>query len=220
MSYGVTVLTLEPLDFNMIGNSLVQNLQGLPTRGHKVIKVQYPASFAATSIDQGVAALDTLVKNTAGYKLVYGHSQGAQVASRWLRTHATDSNAPAANTMEFLFIGNPLRKYGGYIIGKPEVGGQTGLPTLNNTQYNVTDVKLQYDGWCDQPTRYNVFAKANASIGMGKQHCFGYRTADLNDPARKTYQENTTLYVMLPSKPLTRFCPQSSIEAAYTRPEV
>lgn len=213
------VLTLEPLDFNLIGNSMLLNLQGKPCDGKTVVQVMYPASFASTSIDKGVEALDKMVKQLPEEKLVYGHSQGAQVVSRWLRQHANDSDAPSPESLRFLLIGNPLRKYGGFIIGKPEVGGQTGQPTLNTTQYKVTDVKLQYDGWCDVPTRSTVLANMNAAVGRGHLHCFGYRDANLYDPNRKVYVENTTEYVMLPSKPPLKLVPQSVIEEAYDRPE-
>jgi pimeloyl-ACP methyl ester carboxylesterase len=215
-----TVLTLEPLDFNIVGNTMLHNLRGEPVANNAVVQVVYPASFAAASIPKGVAALDKLVKTIAGPKLVYGHSQGAQVASRWLREHADDYNAPPENLLKFLLIGNPLRKYGGYIIGKPEVGGMTGLPTLNDTQYEVTDVKMQYDGWADVPNKSMFLANWNASVGRGDRHCFGYRDATLSDPKRKVFKENTTTYVMLPGKPLLKLIPQDKIEEAYSRPEV
>ena len=214
-----TVLTLEPLDFNFVGNTMMHNLRGEPVEGNAVLQVVYPASFASQSIPKGVAALDKLLKSIPGEKLVYGHSQGAQVASRWLRERSHDIDAPPPNMVSFLLIGNPLRKYGGYIIGKPEVGGMKGLPTLNDTQYKVVDIKMQYDGWSDVPTRSTFYANLNASVGRGDKHCFGYRNADINDPKRKVFIENKTHYIMLPSKSLIPFVPQSKIEEAYSRPE-
>jgi len=215
----VTVLTLEPLDFNFVGNTMMHNLQGEPVAGNSVVQVMYPASFANQSIPKGVAALDALVKKIPGPKLVYGHSQGAQVASRWLREHANDFDAPPESLLSFLLIGNPLRKYGGYIIDRPEVGGEIGKPTVNDTQYRVTDVKMQYDGWADVPDRSTFWANWNASVGRGDRHCFGYRNADLHDPNRKIHVEHTTMYVMLPGKPTVKVIPQAKIEEAYSRPE-
>lgn len=213
-----TVLTLEPLDFNLGGNTLISELRGVPCAGRAVVKVDYPASLAKDSIDAGVAALDALIRSTPGPKLVFGHSQGAQVASRWLRAHGDDPTAPPADELSFLFIGNPLRKYGGFIIGRPEVGGATGLPTRNDTRYNVTDITLQYDGWADYPTSPGAAAELNALQGKFARHSRGYFDADADDPNRKTYQENTTLYVLLPAPPLTS-APQADIEASYSRPE-
>lgn len=209
-----TVLTLEPLDFQALGDTLTLQLKGVPCHGNTVVKVDYPASFQATSIDQGVAALDQQLHAIAGPKLVFAHSQGAQVVSRWLRKNIS------VPQVAFLLIGNPLRKYGGYIIGRPEVGGQTGLPTPNDTHYPVTDVKMQYDGWADWPgDNAGALAKWNATVGKNSRHCYGYLTADMNDPGRKVYVEGSTTYVMLPGKPNVPFIPQSLIEKAYSRPE-
>jgi pimeloyl-ACP methyl ester carboxylesterase len=214
----ITVLTLEPLDYNLGGNTLISELRGVPCAGRTVVKVDYPASLAKGSIDSGVSALDALVRSTPGPKLVFGHSQGAQVASRWLRTHADGPDAPPADELGFLFIGNPLRKYGGFIVGRPEVDGVTGLPTPNDTRYSVTDIALQYDGWADAPTGPGALAALNAVEGKFARHSRGYFTADADDPNRKTYQENTTTYVLLPAPPLIP-APQSEIESSYSRPE-
>lgn len=213
-----TVLTLEPLDYNLGGNTLVSELRGVPCAGRPVIKVDYPASLARDSIDVGVGALDALIHSTPGPKLVFGHSQGAQVASRWLRAHADDPDAPPADELSFLFIGNPLRKYGGFIVGRPEVGGAIGLPTPNDTRYSVTDIALQYDGWADMPTRPGGPAELNALQGKFARHSRGYFDADADDPNRKTYQENSTTYVLLPAPPVID-APQAEIEASYSRPE-
>ena len=213
-----TVLTLEPLDYNLGGNTLVWELRGAPCAGREVVKVDYPASLGRNSIDDGVSALDALIHSTPGPKLVFGHSQGAQVASRWLRTHADGPDAPPANELSFLFIGNPLRKYGGYIVGRPEVDGVIGLPTRNDTPYTVTDIALQYDGWADAPTGPGTLAALNAAQGKFARHSLGYFTADADDPNRKTYQENTTTYVLLPAPPVIPAA-QSDIESSYSRPE-
>lgn len=210
-----TVLTLEPLDFDILGNTLKLELKGKPCAGREVIKVDYPANFSSSSIDVGVQALSDAIRKVNGPKLVFAHSQGAQVVSRWLRCAPMMDFVP---DLEFLLIGNPLRKYGGYIIGKPEVGGQIGLPTLNNTQYSIIDVKVQYDGWADIPTKPGLLAQLNAAKGRNKRHCYGYLTADLDDPNRKVYKENTTTYVMLPGGP-TIPVPQAMIEKSYDRPE-
>lgn len=216
---GTTILTLEPLDFNLLGDTMILDLQGKPCEGNAVRPVKYPASLAPDSISNGVAALDSLLKSVLGPKLVFGHSQGAQVASRWLRQHATDADAPYHTQLSFLLIGNPLRKYGGAIVGGKEVDGVVGEPTPNWTQYQVTDIKLQYDGWADMPTGSGFLARANAALGKFSRHSLGYRTADPDDPSRKAYQENSTTYVMIPAPPILKFVSQSSIENSYSRPE-
>jgi len=214
------VLTVEPLDYNIFGNSLVLEFGGRVTAGKTVIKVDYPASLAPNSISDGVTALHAaLLGLPAGTDaLVFAHSQGCQVVSRWLRAHANDLNRPDPAKTRFLLIGNLLRKYGGAGVGAREVDGLRGLPTPNNTAYAVQDVKLQYDGWADKPTRPGIPAQINAAMGKQGIHTFGYLTANLNDRRRKTYTENTTQYVMLPHAPAATF-PKFWIERSYNRPE-
>lgn len=220
-----TVLTIEPLDYNLLGNTMVLGFGGAVCANRTVVQVHYPASLASDSIDRGVAALDEALHSTEGKVVVFAHSQGAQVVSRWLREHASDPDAPDPARVSFLLIGNPLRKYGGAGVGADELDGRVGLATPNDTQYHVTDVALQYDGWADKPTRREFWATWNnlqdrwgINFGSGI-HTFGYRTADFFDPGRKVYTEGTTDYVLLPHKPLL-WVSQSRIEKAYSRPEV
>ena len=140
------------------------------------------------------------------------------MSSRGSRTHADYPDAPPADDLSFLFIGNPLRKYGGFIVGRPEVDGVTGVPTRNDSRYAVTDIALQYDGWADAPTGPGALAALNAVEGKFARHSRGYFTADGDDPNRKTYQENTTTYVLLPAPPVIP-APQADIEVSYSRPE-
>ena len=210
-----TILTVEPLDYNAFGNTMMTNFGGAVTRFKKVVQVPYPASLAADSIDKGVAALDALLATTDGTVLVFAHSQGCQVVSRWLRGHP---GGPGADRISFLLIGNLLRKYGGGGVGGKEVDGKIGVATPTDTAFRVVDVKLQYDGWADMPTKSGVAANLNAVKGRFSRHALGYRAADLFNPAATRYVENTTEYVMLPGTPLIP-CPQALIEKSYSRPE-
>jgi len=218
-----TILTIEPLDFN-ITDTMPLNFAGAVCRDRATVPVEYPASLGPHSIDKGVDSLNQCLHSTPGRVVVFAHSQGAQVVSRWLRTHANDPDSPDPALVSFLLIGNPLRKYGGAGVGQPEVDGTIGLPTPNDTKYRVFDVKLQYDGWADAPTGPGRWAEANAKqdrfgINFGKAiHAMGYRTANLDDPGRKTCTEGTTVYIMLPHDPLLPV-PKEWIEAAYDRPE-
>lgn len=216
-----TVLTVEPLAGNLVGGTMTKNFGGQITDLKTVFTVKYPASMSSTSIDKGVDALHTALSQIPGQMLVFAHSQGAQVVSRWLRRQDW---VIEPDRLSFLLIGNPLRKYGGHGVGGREFGGQTGLHTVNDSPYRVTDVTLQYDGWSDSPTKPGLFAKLNAQQdrfgvnGARAIHAMGYRKANLHDPGRKTYVENTTEYVLLPHKPILPF-PQAWIEKSYDRPE-
>lgn len=219
-----TVLTVEPLGGNIVGGTMNRNFGGAITRDRKVVQVKYPASMSATSIDQGVTALDAAIRLNDGPLLVFAHSQGAQVCSRWLRLHGKGAGRPHRDRLSFLLIGNPLRRYGGYGVGRPEFGGGKGQPTPTDTDYRITDCALQYDGWADAPTLPGVWAAMNAQRdrfginGHRAIHAMGYRTANLDDPWRRTFRQQSTLYVLLPHPPLLRV-PQSWIEKSYLRPE-
>ena len=86
--------------------------------------------------------------------------------------------------------------------------------TRNDSRFRVTDVKLQYDSWCDWP------AQTAGIAGMMARSTLLGVTVHLHDPGRKTYTENTTTYVMIPHDiPLPWRWARTSIEAAYDRPE-
>lgn len=240
-----TILTLEPLTgnwpiINGPGGTMKRNFggAGLPllawegdtTRewlglpaGTPVRRVRYPASLGSHSIDDGVDSLTRALSATTGPVLVFAHSQGAQVVSRWLRERSMSVNP---DLVECLLIGNPLRRYGGYGVGRPEVDGRTGLPTPTDTPIRVRDVKLRFDGWADWPTdTTNVWAVANATqdrIGINGPraiHCYGYRAARLDDPDRQIHHEGLTEFILLPHDPLLRI-DVAAIEAGYRRPEL
>lgn len=235
-----TILTLEPLGGNLLGGTMAANFGGAGLNSSNrttrawlgqptntlVTRVNYPADMTHFSIVDGVVALDKLIKATAGDVLVFAHSQGAQVVSRWLRTRgaATEAGRPSTSRVSFLLIGNPLRKYGGYGVGRPEFDGKIGVATPTNSGYPCTDYTLQYDGWSDSPTRAGMWAAANSNQdryginGARAIHAWGYRTASLTASGRKTYTENGTTFVLAPHAPLLRV-PRSWIERGYARPE-
>lgn len=242
-----TVLTLEPLSGNWAmpgpkclpefggtmkrnfggaglgcfawGGRTTQEWLGLP-KGTEVKRVKYPASITPDSIDKGVEALSCALSDTKGEVLVFAHSQGAQVVTRWL----LDRSDWYSHLVEFLLIGNPLRKYGGYGVGRREFGGRIGQATPTDTAYKIRDVKMQYDGWADYPDTTNAYAVNNAERdrtginGAKAIHCFGYRDANLDDLGRKVYTENLTEFIMLPHAPLLPYSVEQ-IEAGYKRPE-
>ena len=215
-----TVLTVEPLAGHLVGGTMTKNFGGSVTNG-KVIPVRYPADMSSTGIDRGVVALHAAIRLTAGPMLVFAHSQGAQVVSRWLRREETPVDP---DRLAFLLIGNPLRKYGGFGVGRKEFGGQTGLATPTDSPYRVTDVTLQYDGWSDAPALPGVWAATNARQdrlginGARAIHAMGYRKARLDDPKRRRHREDTTEFVLIPHPPLLPF-PKAWIEKSYLRPE-
>lgn len=218
----LTVLTVEPLGGSIVGGTMHRNFGGTITAGRTVIRINYPASIAPNSITRGVEALHNTIVATSGVLLVFAHSQGAQVVSRWLRARAAE--VTDRDRIKLLLIGNPLRKYGGYGVGRPEFDGAIGQPTPIDAGFATTDVVMQYDGWADSPTLPGVWAHMNAAAdryginGDRAIHAMGYRGARLDDPARRVYREGSTDFVLIPHPPLLKF-PQPWIEKSYQRPE-
>jgi pimeloyl-ACP methyl ester carboxylesterase len=191
-----TVLTLSGLNFNLT-RYMPRQFGGLFARPPYVMReVRYPASLAADSISKGVAALDTALRTTSGPVIVLAHSQGAQVASHWMREHADDPAAPSGNRLVFLLTGNPLRSEGGYIIGRREVGGTIGEPTPVSTRWKVIDVARRYDGWADWPAdETNRLAVEKARAGMFTIHT-RYDVVGLHDPSNILWTRGTTTFVL------------------------
>lgn len=195
-----TVLTLSGLNFNLY-NDMPQKFKGIfAASPYKMKQIKYPASIAKNSIDKGVQLLDEALKNTSGQIIVLAHSQGAQVCSRWMREHAKDSLAPEATRLLFILSGNPLRSSGGYIIGRKEVDGKTGVATPTDTPWPIIDVARRYDGWADWvQDENNKVAVTNARKGKQMLHK-QYDEVDLYSPAHTIWKKGNTTYVLTEEK--------------------
>lgn len=225
-----TVLTLTGLNYN-ITNYMPNSFGGIFNRPpYTLMKVTYPASLAADSITKGVSQLDATVRSTPGQKIVLAHSQGAQVASRWMRQYANDPSAPSAGELTFILLGNPLRSTGGYIIGRPEVGGGLGLPTPTTTRWPIIDVARRYDGWADWVQNAgNQWAVDNATEGRTTKHTH-YDEVNLYATTHTIWKSGNTTYVLTKEDDLplwknnadyplgVRTAMRAYIESAYTRP--
>jgi hypothetical protein len=225
-----TVLTLNGLNLN-ITNYVPDAFGGIFSKPpYTLNKVQYPASFASDSISKGVTALNNAVRSTPGQKIVLAHSQGSQVASNWMRQYAIDPSAPGANELTFILFGNPLRSDGGYLIGRPEIGHTTGLPTPTNTKWPIIDVTRRYEGWSDWvKDESNKWAVDNAKAGKLKTHP-RYDQVDIYSQANTVWQSGNTTYVLTKEDDLplwkdnseypfsVRQAMRAYIERAYNRP--
>jgi hypothetical protein len=80
--------------------------------------------------------------------IVMGFSLGAVVISGWLHTYGPTSTIDPSR-LRFIVAGNSARRYGGVLatmVNSPPV----------DTPYSVLDVAIQYEGWCDWPTKIVV----------------------------------------------------------------
>ncbi len=225
-----SVLTLTGLNYN-ITNYMPNSFGGIFNRApYTLAKISFPASLASDSISKGVVALNAAVRSTPGQKIILAHSQGAQVASHWMRQHANDPTAPGASELTFVLLGNPLRSTGGYIIGRPEVGGTTGQPTPTNTKWPIIDVARRYDGWADWvQNQSNQWAVDNANQGKIGVHS-RYDQANLYAATNTVWKSGNTTYVLTKEDNLplwkknsdyplgVRTAMRAHIESAYHRP--
>lgn len=192
------VLSLVGLNYN-ISDYMPDCLYGIFAKPpYTMRQVRYPASLDASSIPVGVGNLDDAVKGVPGPKIVFAHSQGAQIASRWIREHRNDPAAPSPADLRFVLIGNPLRATGGYAIGKAEVDGEIGQPTPLDSPWPITDFCRRYDGWADPPTdKGSIWAKRNAASGMITHHNGQfYAAVRLNDPTHTVWSIGNTTFVL------------------------
>lgn len=195
------VLSMVGLNFNLT-NYMPQALQGVFSAApYTMQKVDYPASLSSKSITTGVKNFDTAVRSTPGLKIGFGHSQGAQVMTRWMNQYASDPTAPGPSELMFVLIGNPLRSTGGYIIGRKEVDGLLGLPTPTTTPWTIVDCARRYDGWADWVTdATNSIAVRNANSGKQLIHPH-YENVNLFDPNHTVWTVGNTTYVLTQETP-------------------
>ncbi|ORV83220.1 PE-PPE domain-containing protein [Mycolicibacterium iranicum] len=144
----------------------------------------------------GVKALqENLTENLGEDTTIFAFSEGATVASQWLKKHLENPGAyPAPEKLTFVVIGNPTRKYGGSLF----------LTPWPESPYKVIDVAMQYDPTVDQPKNtLNSLAVLNAAMGFFTNHLGkGYSDVDLDDPANSKWTEGNIEYVFVPSKTL------------------
>lgn len=183
-----TVLTLLGMNFDLY-NYMPHQLKGIFRRSpYTLHKVEYPASITPDSIPTGVANLNSDLRSTVGPKIVLAHSQGAQVATRWMAEYANDPTAPRDIT--FILTGNPLRNPTGLLIGKRR-GGVITRPTSLTTPWPIIDVARQWDGWAipsDDP---------RSAEGMTADHT-RYDVVDLYSPLNVVTRNGNTTFVVAP----------------------
>ena len=173
-------------------------------------KVPYPGGFWPiskgyfadptydASVAQGLASLTTLTNGQTGV-IIYGYSQGAVVATEYMR-----GTGAVGNT--YVLVANPnrpnggiLQRFNGVSIPILDITFNGATPTSGDITY---DIARQYDGWADFP-KYplNLLATANAVLGIVYLHGKydqDIDPADLDDPAKtdKTVHNNTTYYLI------------------------
>jgi hypothetical protein len=222
-----TVLALPGADLHL-RNNMPEEFRGVFSRPPYTMKViDYPRDLTARSIPTGIADIDSAIRATPGTIIVLAYSQGAQVASEWMRQHAQDPTVPGPDRLTFVLFGNPLRASGGDKVGHP-TSRTTGLATPTDTPWHIVDVARRYDGFADSPEdKGNEDAVRNADLGKLFIHPH-YEGVDLNDPSLQIWNRGNTTFVLTsePALPIFRKGPagpdqvdsmRSRIESAYRR---
>lgn len=231
-----TVFTLRGMNVRKSSyNPMLKEYGGMFAKApYTMVEVKYSAAWNRTSITEGVQLLDAALMSTPGDIIVMAHSEGAQVASRWMRTYANDpTRAALASRVTFLLSGNPLRSSqgsGGQMIGLWENDGTRALATPTTTPWPIVDVARRWDGWADWPTdSSNKIAVRNARKGMTSFH-FNYNNVDIYDPTNTVWHDGNTTYVLthedtppilrslLPANPIRISAVRGRVEAGYQRP--
>jgi hypothetical protein len=160
--------------------------------------VSYPASIVFPDLDasigQGQVALNheiaTAVAN-GDPVVVTGLSQGSIVVDHELTYLASDPKAPPPSQLSFVIFSDPGYGTGllsTYLPNGATVAGYTQV-TPPQSQYNVTYVYAQWDGFSNAPDRpWNLVADANAILGI----MYGHTRASEAVPSDAVVQSKTT----------------------------
>lgn len=169
-----TLIVIDPMGFNLISLGLQYVLlKGtLVELGDTVYRLPYVNFPGIANIDHGVELLDAKLNSTAGEILVFAYSEGAQVATKWLREHGHPAPVTPTSRLKFLLIGNAERRYGGFAYKHSTfdpVADTEGLPEplpdgTSTVHYEVTDFARQYDGVADFPNAPDI-QQAIESVG-------------------------------------------------------
>lgn len=199
------------------------------------------------SQDEGLQKIDAALAKTyvPGQKVVIvGYSSSASVVSRQINALQATRNTgaagvastPSTKDLSFVVFGNPMRPNGGFFTRYPgyKIGPPLGVdfqPPLGASDYQVTDVCRQYDGFCDYPTNpTNMLVMINTALGMYFDHG-DYFNVDIDNKdniLRDQTVGNTRFITVKNTLPILRFMPsflaapldailRPQIEAAYDR---
>lgn len=185
-----TLIVIDPMGFNLtsLGMQYLLLKGTLVEPGDTVYRLPYTNQAGASNIAGGVTALNSKLNSTAGDILVFGYSEGAQVATKWLRDHGTSSPVTPTDRLKFLLIGNAERRYGGFGYkhdNLADIMDVDGLPDpledgTSTVHYAVTDFARQYDGFADFPSASDI-QQAVDSVGAAVSDPFNWALRALQD---------------------------------------
>lgn len=165
------------------------------TSGNSCTPVRYLSGIPGIGESDGLRALTSALRTTAGPTSVLGFSQGALISTEWIRENNGKAGAPDPEDLSFVLVANPLRKYGG-VRADLDIGD----PTPDH-EYSVLDIAVEYDGAADFPDNpLNLLALANAFAGFQYVHIYQYDDIDLENSEKLVWTEGNTTYVLIRSQ--------------------
>ena len=178
------------LDWDM--SEIFQGAYCSAASGNTCKPVEYLSGTPLVGEFSGLTALTLALWVAPSPTTVVGFSQGALIATEWLRRNEGSWGAPAAEDLTFVLVANPLRKYGGvrpiYDIDDP----------TPDSRYGILDIAIEYDGVADLPDNlFNILAIANALAGAQHVHIYGYSEVGLENTEKLVWQEGNTTYVLI-----------------------
>ncbi|MEZ0340936.1 PE-PPE domain-containing protein [Mycobacterium sp. pV006] len=199
------VLTLSPLPHRM-GPALQGSMCASPNVCNKV-KYSFAMNVSIANLAEAIRAATAAVPAPDGSSpdpadsetvTVFALSGGAIGSVKWLAQYADEADAPSAEVLSFVLIGNPTRKYG---------GANHRLTKMPETQYKVLDIAQQYDPFADTPDRFSFLAQLNSTLGFLAPLHYDYSAVDINDPANYRWVEGNTTYILVPTEKLPLLAP-------------
>jgi len=193
------VLTIDPLLFGVtwLSGPVMENVCKKFAVSNGNVRVRVPTS--ANIIDPQVIpkGCESTQQMLLQYYdepevIVFGYSQGAQIASAWLRKYAGDSPI-GPDRLRIILIGNPERgvSHGGgtgkYIDGSPL------KDTPNDTAFTVLDVARKDDWYAQPPVPTHIWDQPRC----GQIHCSYWAVDLINPDALSTETVGNTTYLVV-----------------------
>ena len=172
-----TVLAMGGLGYETMDTDLIARvLGGKYANEEKLVGLPWPGQMAPwngtltleQSVAVGLANMDAAIRDTPGPKIIAGASGTTLVVDEEMRRLAEGPNAPPADELSFVVLGDAnrgvLKQFRGLTIPYLDYT----VPALPVTKYDVLVVAGEYDGIGDWPDRpWNLLAVVNALAGSG-----------------------------------------------------
>lgn len=194
-----TVLTVDPLLFGVtaLSGPVMERVCNRFAVSNGNQRVRVPTSANAINpktLSNGREALNqTIHEHPDDDLIVFGYSQGAQIAGGWLRKYADDPASPSPDRLRFILIGNLERGlcHGGKTGGRYADGSPL-MDTPNTTRYRVLDVARLGD-------RYACPRLDTIPLGKARGiHCSYWDTDLMNPTVLEREDVGNTTYLVVP----------------------